>query len=105
MDAPTSLGVTRTAQTSLGKLYAVTFLNSLGTGVVTNGIFFLTKNSFGFTQAQNFILGIVLGVTYIFGAMGAGSAISVLKGVFPVSPPAPFFSGSKLFSACAALFP
>ena len=83
MDAPTSLGVTRTAQTSLGKLYAVTFLNSLGTGVVTNGIFFLTKNSFGFTQAQNFILGIVLGVTYIFGAMGAGSAISVLKGVFP----------------------
>lgn len=104
MDAQISQGVVGTAPTALGKLYAVTFLNSLGTGVVTNGIFFLTKNSFGFSQAQNFILGIVLGVTYIFGAMGAGSAISVLKRMFPnLTERALLFWIQALLGLCCAI--
>jgi hypothetical protein len=56
-----------------------TFINSIGTGVVTNGIFFVTKQGYAFTDRSNFLLGIVLGITYIIGAMGAGPAIRAIK--------------------------
>ncbi|MFN5944029.1 MAG: hypothetical protein ACK5ZG_16230 [Phycisphaerae bacterium] len=58
--------------TSLASVHALTFINSLGTGVVTNGIFFITKQAYGFSALSNFALGVLLGVTYIIGALGAG---------------------------------
>jgi hypothetical protein len=58
---------------------SVTFLNSIGTGVVTNGIFFLTSSAYKFTQTQNYILGVVLGVTYIVGAMGTRRLLERVK--------------------------
>lgn len=62
-----------------------TFLGSIGTGIVTNGIFFLTKQGFGFTRTQNFLLGLVLGVTYIAGSLGAGPGIARLRRIFPTT--------------------
>lgn len=63
-----------------------TFLNSLGTYVVTSsGLFFLTKEGYGFSDAMNSLLGVVLGATYIVGALGAAPlrrAIDRLTGGF-----------------------
>lgn len=53
----------------------VTFLGSLGTGVVTSGIFFLAQEACGFTVSQNFALGLFLGLSYILGAAGIGPAL------------------------------
>jgi hypothetical protein len=56
----------------LWTVLAIAFLGSLGTGGATNGIFFLTKSAHDFTERMNFALGVVLGVTYIAGALGVG---------------------------------
>ncbi|MBX3383368.1 MAG: hypothetical protein KF864_07650 [Phycisphaeraceae bacterium] len=63
-----------------------TFLNSLGTGVVTNGIFFLTSSpAYGFSRTRNYVLGAVLGVTYILAASLAGRAVALLRRRFNLS--------------------
>jgi hypothetical protein len=67
------------APTSLAAVLAFSFLNSLGTGVVTSGIFYVTKQGYSFSDRANFLLGIVLGVTYIVGALGAGPALRAIK--------------------------
>ncbi len=64
-------------------LLANTFLNSAGTMVVTSGVYFLTKHSYRFSEAENYALGLVLGVTYIAGALGAQPLIRALRGAFP----------------------
>lgn len=58
--------------TPLWAVLAVTIINSLGTGVVINGIFFLAKSRYGFTAWESFLLGVVIGVTYIPAALGIG---------------------------------
>lgn len=67
----------------LGVVLGLTFLNSLGTGVLTNGIFFLTETAFGFGVGRNYGLGVLNGLTYIVGALGAGPALRVLRTRFP----------------------
>lgn len=67
------------ATTGEGAIFAATFINSLGTGVVTNGIFFLTTRAYAFDRTQNYLLGIVLGLTYIAGAMATGPCIARLR--------------------------
>ncbi len=53
--------------TPLSAVLGFSFLNSLGTAVVTSGIYFFTS----FEKLQNFALGVVLGFTYILAAIGA----------------------------------
>ena len=67
------------ATTGDGSIFIATFINSLGTGVVTNGIFFLTSGAYGFSRTQNYLLGIVLGLTYIAGALATGPCIARLR--------------------------
>lgn len=59
----------------LWAVQSLVFIASLGTGAVTNGIFFVAKQACGFTTRQNFELGVLLGVTYIVGAAGVGPAL------------------------------
>ncbi|MEX2217166.1 MAG: MFS transporter [Phycisphaerales bacterium] len=61
------------------------FLGSLGTGIVTTGIFFLSKHSYGFSDAENYLLGLVEGVTYIAGAIGAGPLLRRARARFGLS--------------------
>lgn len=49
-----------------------TVLNSIGTGIFTNGVFFLAQEAYGFGRLENYALGVLLGVTYIAGALGVG---------------------------------
>lgn len=79
MTAPHSTPARPGSITPLWSAFAFTFLNSVGTFVATSGIFFLTKHGYGFTEAENYLLGVLLGITYIAGAMGAGPLIRRLK--------------------------
>jgi len=63
----------------LNAVLGFTFLNSLGTGAVTSGLFFLTANAFAFGATKNFLLGIVLGAVYICGALASGPLVRALS--------------------------
>lgn len=54
---------------------ALTFINSLTTGAMTIGVFFIAKAAYDFPARLNLILGLVLGVTYIAGALLVGPAL------------------------------
>lgn len=56
-------------------MLAITFVSSIGTGVVTNGVFFLTKSGFGFSDLANYWLALVMGVTYIVAARFSHAAV------------------------------
>ena len=66
-------------QSPLWAVYLFTFLNSLGTGVVTNGIVFLTKQGYHFSDTMNYLLAVVLGGTYIAGALLAEPGAAWLR--------------------------
>lgn len=69
--------------TPLAAIYTFTFINSLSAGLVTSGIYVLTAEGFGFTALQNFLLGVMLGVMYIVGALGAQRATEFLRRLIP----------------------
>lgn len=58
----------------LAPTLAFIFLNSLGTGAVTSGIFFLARQEYGFDATRNLLLSLTMGVIYIGGALGVGPA-------------------------------
>jgi MFS family permease len=49
-----------------------TWVNSLGSGIVTTGYSFLADSTYGFTPEQNYWLGLMQGVVYIAGALAVG---------------------------------
>lgn len=59
----------------LGAILVFTFINSIGTGVVTNGVAFLATHGYGYGTAGNYWLSFALGATYIAGAMGIGPGL------------------------------
>lgn len=75
MTPPGAVRTTPRRKAPLWAVQGVTFLSSLGTGVVVNGVFFLATSACGFTESMNFGLGVLLGVTYILGAAGVGPAL------------------------------
>jgi len=82
MSTPTARGASmsqpterRNSPVGLAPILLFTWLNSLGTGAVTNGVFFLTKERFDFTPLANFALGLFMGVVYVGGALGIGLAL------------------------------
>ncbi len=58
----------------LPEILTLTFLSSIGTGALTNGVFFLTESptGYGFSRSQNFLLAVVQGSTYVLAAFFAG---------------------------------
>lgn len=58
--------------TPIGPIFAVSALNSISTTVLTSAIYFLTAQAYSFTSAQNYLLGMVMGLTYIGGSLAAG---------------------------------
>lgn len=64
---------------SMRVILLLSFLCSIGTGVVTNGVYFLTSDTYHFTQRENYLLGLVQGVTYIIAAMGTGRVVRKLR--------------------------
>ncbi len=58
--------------TPLAGVLTITFLGSLGTGGVTNGVFFLTESAFGWDRTGNYALALFMGLIYIAAALAAG---------------------------------
>ncbi|MBM4107962.1 MAG: MFS transporter [Phycisphaerae bacterium] len=78
---PPSTPVARVGPTpaALTPVFVITFLNSVGTGVVQNGIYFITREAYGFGPLGNYALGTVLGVAYVLGAFAAGRIVEGLR--------------------------
>ncbi len=74
---------TRGRITPIWAVFTFTFFNSIGTGVVTNGVVYLTKHGYGFSDALNYWLAVLMGVTYIVGALGAQPLIAWVRAVVP----------------------
>ncbi|HLO41508.1 MAG TPA: MFS transporter [Phycisphaerales bacterium] len=65
--------------TPLWAVNAFSFINSLGTGVITNGIFFITKSTYQFSETMNYFLGVVIGLTYIVATLLTGRVLNRLR--------------------------
>lgn len=72
---PDSTARPRYGPSPLAAVLPFVFLNSLGTGVIAAGLFFLARHAYGFTNAANFGLGLVFGATYIPAALYVGPAL------------------------------
>lgn len=76
--ADASTGHTAAARAGVTPLWAVilfTTLNSIGSGIVYAGIFFLAETQYGFTKTDNFVLALLYGLTYIPAAFFTGRAL------------------------------
>lgn len=56
----------------LWSVLAISALGSLGSGVMWNGIAFVTKQDFGYSELQSFALLLATGLIYVVGAFTAG---------------------------------
>lgn len=57
----------------------LSFVNSLGTGAITAGVFFLTEQALGYGRTANFALGVAFGVVYVAAAFGVGPLLRRIK--------------------------
>lgn len=95
----------REAPARLPVLLPFTLLNSASAGAATTGIFFLTKSAFGFGELQNYSLGLLLGITYVLGALFAGPAVRALQRSFPSLTPRRIVAGIVIAAALLCLLP
>jgi MFS family permease len=58
--------------TPLAPIFALTFLASIGTGVIWNGVPFIAAEEFGYGQLANLCLSLFIGVVYVGAALLAG---------------------------------
>jgi MFS family permease len=63
----------------LPALFALSFLCSVGTGIVTSGVYFLTTGAYRFSTYQNYALGFFQGLTYVAAAMVAGKVVRLVR--------------------------
>ena len=58
--------------TPLPAVLALTVMASVGTGVIWNGVAFIAKHRYDFSEERSLWLYFVMGVTYVLGAFAAG---------------------------------
>ncbi len=89
--------------TPLPLALALTWLSSLTTVAFMMGIFFVAQRAYGFTRADNLMLGLALGVTYVPGAMLVGPALRRLAAAVPWISTRTVLAGIMIaLAACAA---
>jgi len=59
---------------SLALLYFITFLESIGTGILQRGIYFYMHERLGFGQLGNLVVALAYGVVYVAGALKSHAA-------------------------------
>lgn len=74
------------APTPLWAVLAFTFLNSIGSAIIYQGIFFIAREGYGFGPAERFGLGLVYGLTYIPGAIFIGPLLRRLARARSITP-------------------
>lgn len=68
-----------TSATPLWAVNLLTFLASIGTGVVWNGISFIAENDYKFAKTTTLKLYGVMGLTYVIGALSTGRVLRLLE--------------------------
>ena len=68
-----------TLPASLGIVLAFTFIGSMGTGAITNGFSFIATEGLGYARQLNLLLALLLGSTYIVGALLSGKLVKHLS--------------------------
>lgn len=68
-----------TIPTPLWAVAGLTFLASIGTGVVWNGVAFVAKHEYGFQKHETLLLYLVLGAVYVAGALSTGRVLRRLE--------------------------
>lgn len=87
-------------------LASLTFLCSLGTGVLWNAIYFIAKGEYGFSERDSLLLAFVNGVLYTAVAMGAGPLVRAFeRRLSPRSTLAAVLLAQALCSPLVAVFP
>lgn len=79
-----------TGPAPLGPVLVFTGLNSLGTGAVQTGIFFLLRSAFDFGTMENFVYGLFLYAAYVGGALAIGPMLRRRTGADRVPRRGPF---------------
>lgn len=102
---PTPAGGGSPRPTSLLLVLAVTALGSVGTGAVTNGVFFLAESAYGYGDRLNLLLGIALGVTYVLGALTVGPALRRAAQTWAWLDPRTILVAALTLIAIAAVLP
>ncbi|MBC7771220.1 MAG: hypothetical protein H7210_01865 [Pyrinomonadaceae bacterium] len=92
-------------KTPLLAILVFTFANSIGTGLVTSGIYFITKAAYGFSEIQNLFLAVGLGLVYIVGAQAAGPTLRALRRRFPGFSARKFLASIMLLMAALCCIP
>jgi len=69
------------APAPLGVVGLVTFLNSLGSGLLWSGVFFVTEQSFSWSPARNFGLALAATAVYVLFAFTSGPIVRAMSGV------------------------
>ena len=64
----------------LWAVVAITWLGSLSTGAAISGIYFVTERQFGYGDAMNLTLAMVVGIAYVAAAVTAGPLFARLRG-------------------------
>lgn len=62
----------------LATVGVITFLNSLGSGLLWSGVFFVTEQQFEWNQAQNFLLALGATIVYAVAAFTSGRIVAAL---------------------------
>lgn len=62
----------------LAPIGIITFLNSLGSGLLWSGVFFVTEQQFEWNEAQNFVLALGATVVYAVAAFMSGRIVAAL---------------------------
>lgn len=83
INTPTPEASPPTQPAPLAPVLGLTCLNSLGTGAVQMGIFFLLRSAFGFGRRENYLFGLVLYGVYVLGALAAGPVLRRIRSSRP----------------------
>lgn len=86
-------------------MLVVVALASVGTGAVTNGVFFLAKSAYAYQDRMNLTLGAVLGGAYVAGALAVGPALRRLARVTPWLSTRAVLATLLILIALAAMLP
>ena len=81
--APTTTTRAPSVRTPLWSVLVLTWLCSLTSGTVVNGVYFVAKSAYGFDTIDNLLLGLALGAAYIPGALLVGPGLRRLARRLP----------------------
>jgi hypothetical protein len=105
MGTPSSTDANAIRPTALWAVQVMSFLCSIGTGLVMNGVFYLTETAYGFDRVDNLLLALIMGATYIVGAKFAGPGVRIIRRAIPGASSRSILMGLMVAMALPLLLP